>query len=193
MKNDTHHQPRPVADGKATGDDPGAGSLDKVRDILFGQQARDADKRFARLEERIVQETNDLKEDVRKRLSMLEQFVKREVESLADRLKTEHDARTDADKELSRELHEASKTSDKKFGAVDDQAGRMQRELRQQLLDIEQKIGDEIQRQAQDSQSRLARESHELRSDKLDRTALAAMLTDVAMRLTADTRDSGGE
>jgi hypothetical protein len=191
MKNEQLNAPRPVADGKA--DDPAAGSLDKVRDILFGQQVRDADRRFARLEERIAQESAELKEDVRKRLGMLEQFVKREVESLAERLKLENEARTDADKELLRELHDNARTSDKKFSAVDDQAGRLQRELRQQLHDIEQRITDDIQRQAHDSQTRLARESDELRSDKLDRTALAAMLTEVAMRLTADPRTADGE
>jgi len=196
MKNDqSANSARAVpADGKAPAEELTAGSLDKVRDILFGAQVRDADRRFARLEERIAKETAELKEDVRKRLSVLEQFVKHEVESLADRLKTEHEARTDADKDLSRELRDASKASEKKFGQTDDQVARVQRELRQQLLDTHQKVTDEIQRQAQDSAARLASESSELRNDKLDRTALAAMLNEMAMRLTTDpTRDAGGE
>jgi DNA anti-recombination protein RmuC len=178
-------------DGKA--EDIGAGNLDKVRDILFGAQIRDADRRFAKLEERFVQETSDLKDDVRKRLAVLEQFVKHEVESLAERLKDEHDERTDADKDLSRELREAQKASEKKFGQIDDHVGKAQRELRQQLLDTHQKIGDELQRQAQDILARLARESAELRADKLDRTALAAMLTEMAVRLTSDLAGDAGE
>ena len=183
MKNDQ----RPNGgDGKVAFDEQAAGSLDKVRDILFGAQARDADKRFARLEERITKEAADLKEDVRKRLGVLEQFVKHEVESLAERLKTEQEARTDASKELSRELRDASKATEKKFSQIDDQIARVQRELRQQLLDTHQKIADEIQRQSQDGAARLAREASELRNEKLDRAALAAMLTEVAMRLTDD-------
>src|SRR4051794_10546298 len=43
-------------------------SLDKVRDILFGDQMRDVERRFARLEERLIKETADLKDDVRRRL-----------------------------------------------------------------------------------------------------------------------------
>src|SRR6187401_2241566 len=43
-------------------------SLDKVRDILFGSQMRDVERRFARLEERLLKETTDLKDDVRRRL-----------------------------------------------------------------------------------------------------------------------------
>jgi seryl-tRNA synthetase len=172
--------------GKASPEDPAAGNLDKVRDILFGAQVRDAERRFTRLEERIAHETAALSDDIRKRLGVLEQFVKDEVESLAQRLSAEHQARTDADKDLSRELRDSSTAVEKKFGQVDDQVARVQRDLRQQLLDVQQKLSDDIRQQAQDSLARLARESSELRSDKVDRSALAAMLNDLAMRLTGD-------
>lgn len=192
MKNEQSNAGRTnAADGKA--EEVGAGSLDKVRDILFGAQIRDTDRRYAKLEERFVQETTDLKEDVRKRLAVLEQFVKNEVESLADRLKDEHDTRSDADKELSREMRETQKANEKKFGQVDDHVGKVQRELRQQLLDTHQNISDELQRQAQDILGRLAREAAELRGEKLDRTALAAMFTEMAVRLTSDLADDAGE
>jgi DNA anti-recombination protein RmuC len=188
MKNEQATRPARAAhgNGKAPLDEVAAGSLDKVRDILFGAQARDADRRFARLEERIAKENADLKEEVRKRLTTLEVFVKREFESMADRLKTEHDARSEADKDLTRDLRESSKASDKKFSQVDDQVARVQRELRQQLLDTHQKISDEIRQQAQETLMRLAREASELRNDKLDRSALAATLTEIALRLSGD-------
>ena len=152
MKNEQPANADEAASGRrqAAADELGAGNLDKVRDILFGAQVRDADRRFAKLEERFAKETADLKEDVRKRLGVLEQFVKHEVESLAERLKDEHDARTDADKDLSRELRDAQKANEKKFGQIDDHVGKVQRELRQQLLETQQKISDEIQRQAQE-------------------------------------------
>ena len=69
---------------------------------------------------------------------------------------------------------------------MDDQLARVQRDLRQQLLDAQQKLSDEIQRQSQENLARLTREASELRSDKVDRAALAAMLTEIAMRLTND-------
>lgn len=187
MKNDQQSRvARAAPEGKAPADELGAGSLDKVRDILFGAQARDADRRFARLEERIAKETTDLKDDVRKRIGALEQFVKREFESFAERFKAEHEARSDADKELSRDLRESSKGYDKKFSQLDDHIARVQRELRQQLLDTHQKVSDEIRQQAQDLLARLVRESSELKNDKLDRAALAATLTEIALRLSGE-------
>jgi len=188
MKNEqATRSPKPAqGNGKAAVEEVAAGSLDKVRDILFGAQARDADRRFVRLEERIAKENADLKEEVRKRLATLESFVKREFESLADRLKAEHDERTEADKDLTRDMRESSKATDKKFSQVDDQVARVQREVRQQLLDTHQKISDEIRQQAQENLTQLARESSELRSDKLDRSALAATLTEIAIRLSGE-------
>jgi len=164
-------------------DDLGATNLDKVRDILFGEKIRDNDRRFARLEERLTQDTVELKEDVRKRLSVLEQFVKNEVEALADRIKTEHESRADAETDLARDLRDAGKASEKRFSQVEDQIGRVQRELRQQILDMHQKINDDIQRQVEEVLARLTRASNELRADKLDRAMLATLLTEVAMRL----------
>src|SRR5688572_33093190 len=92
----------PVDGNSQAPEDLGGGNIDKVRDILFGGQMRDYERRFNRLDERLLQESADLREDVRKRISALEQFVKQETESLADRINAEHDERTDPTKERSR-------------------------------------------------------------------------------------------
>ena len=176
-------QPAVKTSSSAAMDDAGGGNIDKVRDILFGGQMRDYERRFSRLEERLVQETAELKEDVRRRLSALEQFVKQEASSLADRIKTENEERTDATKDLSRELRENAKTFEKKAGVLDDQLGRAQRELRQQILELHQQLTDDLQRKVQDVLNRLGQESAELRNDKTDRATLAALLTEMAMRL----------
>ena len=115
---------------------------------------------------------------------MLEQFVKQEVESLAERLKTEQGERMDADKEQARELREMGKATEKKAGQIEDQVARVQRELRQQLLELHQSVSEDLRKRTEEIHARLAKEAAELRGDKLDRTALAALLTEVAMRLT---------
>jgi hypothetical protein len=177
-------KPVPATDPKwASTDDLGSGNIEKVRDILFGGQMRDTDRRFARLEERLVQETAELKDDVRKRLAALELFVRQETESLADRIKTEHDERTDATKDLSREARENAKAFEKKTGLIDDQVGRVQRELRQQILELHQRMADDLRQKIDEVLARLAQESTDLRHDKTDRSTLAALLTEMAMRL----------
>ncbi len=160
------------------------GNIDKVRDILFGGQMRDYERRFIKLEERLLQETSELKDEVRKRLAALEQFMKQEAASLADRIKTEHEERTDATKDLAREQRESAKAFEKKAGALDDSIGKAQRELRQQLLELQQRMSDEMRQKIDDVLARLTQEANELRNDKTDRAALASLLTEMALRLT---------
>src|SRR4051812_14459636 len=58
-----------------------ANNIDKIRDILFGVQMRDYEKRFSRLEERLLKESADLRDETRKRFDSLENFVKSEFEA----------------------------------------------------------------------------------------------------------------
>src|SRR5690349_5731061 len=88
----------------------GAGNVDKIRDILFGSQMRDYETRFARLEEAVAKETNEIRETNRRRFDQLEQFVKREFEALESRLKTEREERSDAGSQQSRELRDLGDT-----------------------------------------------------------------------------------
>ena len=176
--------PEPLAEAEAAA----GGNLDKVRDLLFGGQMRDFDRRFSRLEERLAKETADLREEVKKRLATLEGYMKAEVDSLSDRLRAEHDGRASADQDLGRELRGVAQQFDQKVVQLDEVFARGQRELRQQLHLQHQELSDEIRQRFEDVVERLAREAGELRGDKTDRKALAALLTEMAMRLNGDIR-----
>jgi uncharacterized phage infection (PIP) family protein YhgE len=165
----------PSAAAPDTGQSSGAASIDKVRDILFGNQVREFERRFARLEERIIKETIDLKEDVKNRVDALEQYTKKELESLADHLKADHDERVEADASLARRVT-----------TLDEQLAKGQRELRQQILEQHQRLSDDIRKKMDEVLAALAHEAQTLRSDKADRATLAALLTEMAMRLTND-------
>ena len=166
----------------------GAANLEKVRDLLFGGQMRDYDRKFASLEDRILKETGELREDVKKRLSAIEQLLGREIDALNDRVKAEQEDRAAADKDLARQLDDTARTFERKTSQLDDQMARGLREVRQQLHDQQQQLSDDLKRQADQILERLARESQQLQSDKTDRASLAALLTEMAMRLTDDFR-----
>lgn len=161
-------------------------NLEKVRDLLFGGQMRDYDRKFAKLEERLVKETTELRDEVKKRLGALEAYMKTEVESLSDRLRIEQDARANAAKDLARELRDTAQQFDQKTSQLDDLITRSQRDLRQQLHAHHQELGDDIRQRVEDVLARLAREAHELHDQKADRSALAALLTEMAMRLNGE-------
>ncbi|HUR32781.1 MAG TPA: hypothetical protein VM032_03245 [Vicinamibacterales bacterium] len=168
-------------------------SLDKVRDILFGNQMRDVERRFTRLEERILKETGDLKDDVRRRLDTLEAFMRRETESLDGQIKSERADRVDAHSALSNELKETARAFERRSTTIDEQQSKGQREIRQQMLEQHQRLSDDLKQKVDEILATLTRTANELRTDKADRATIAALLTEVAMRLTDEFRIPGAE
>lgn len=176
-----------------TGAVTGGGNLEKIREILFGAQVHDFEKRFSRLEEKLLKETSDSRAETKKRFDSMEAFIKKEIESLADRLKTEQGERSDNVKEISRELRETARSLEKKLAQQDEQATKSQRELRQQILDQSKSLAEEIRNRVRESAAALTRELQELRAEKTDRAALAGLFTEAAMRLSDDLKQPGKE
>jgi hypothetical protein len=189
----TVHEAGGGADDATRQGDAAGGSIDKVRDILFGSHLREFERRFARLEERLTKETSDLKADVRSRLDALEAYAKHETESLAGQIRAEHDGRVESHGALSRESTEAARSLERRAAALDDQLVRSQRDLRQQMLDQHQRLSEEIRSKVDEVLAALAREAQELRADKTDRATLASLLTEMALRLTNDFHIPGAE
>jgi uncharacterized membrane protein YccC len=186
----------------------GVGNIEKVRDILFGTQMRDYEKRFARMEERMSREVANLRDETKKRFDAVESYAKREIESLIDRLtveqtermelvkresellgnrlKGEQNERVEAVKELSKELKEADRLLEKRITQLDDQLGKTSRELRQLLLDQSKELSEEIRVRYEDAMAALEKAARELRFDKVDRSKLSELLMSIALHLTDD-------
>lgn len=164
----------------------GGANLEKIRDILFGAQVHDFEKRFARLEERLLKETSDARAETKKRFDSLESFIRKELESLGDRLKSEQEERTEAVKEITRELRDSARSLDKRIAQLDEVTTKNQRELRQQVLDQSKALTEEIRVRNRETMTALSKEIAVLRVGKTDRAALAGLLTDLAVRLTND-------
>ena len=171
----------------------GGGNLEKIREILFGAQVHDFEKRFTRLEEKLLKETADSRAETKKRFDAMEAFIRKEIESLVDRVKTEQGERSEALKEISRDLRDTAKNLEKKLMQLDEQTTKGQRELRQQILDQSKSLSDEIRNRVKESAAVLTRELRELRAEKTDRSALAGLFTEAAMRLSGDMKQPGKE
>jgi uncharacterized protein YpuA (DUF1002 family) len=170
-----------------------ASNIDKIREILFGVQMRDYEKRFSRLEERLLKESSDLRDDTRKRFEALEAFVKSEFEALSERLAAEQRNRDESVQNLSRELQDTGRRLDGKLGQLDEQTSRAQRELRQQILDQSKNLSDEIRRKADELSALLDRQVNELGNAKTDRAALAGLFSEVALRLNNEFKIPGND
>jgi methyl-accepting chemotaxis protein len=161
----------------------GAGNVDKIREILFGGQMREYERKFARLEDRLLKESTESREDLKRRFEALEAYIGKEVDSLSDRLKSEQGERAEMVKELTQEVKSLAKAFEKRATQLEEQSAKAQRESRQQLFEQSKDLSEEIRQKAEDLAALVAREVQDLRAEKTDRTALAALLTEMAMRL----------
>ncbi|MDZ8189192.1 MAG: hypothetical protein RMX96_30680 [Nostoc sp. ChiSLP02] len=161
-------------------------SLDKVREILFGNQVRDIEKRFSRLEERIIKELGNVQDETRKRLDTLENYIKQEIDSLTQRLKNEQIERDAQVREFAEQNKNITTSLEKKFTQFDEQSITSQRELREQILNQSKSLQNDIQQKSQEILALLEREVKELRTEKTDRSQLAAMFTELGIRLNAE-------
>jgi hypothetical protein len=142
----------------------GVGNVEKIRDILFGAQMRDYEKRFARMEKRLQDDLADLRDDTGKRFASLENYIKKEIES----------------------LHDATKLLEKKLGKTGEKLSSTARDLRRQILDQSKSLSDDIRKKHEEASAALDRVAQELGEDKADRAALSELFTEMAMRLTND-------
>src|SRR5450432_1493480 len=69
-------------------------NLERTREILFGPNLRDIEKRFVRLEERLTREVGEAREEFRRRLEQFEAHFKSEVESLNGHVAAEREERS---------------------------------------------------------------------------------------------------
>ena len=84
-------------------------NVDKIRDILFGSQMRDYEKRFMRLEDTVTKAIETLREDMTKRFDTLSNYMKEEADSLSQRVKAEKAERSESHKEIAREMKDGAK------------------------------------------------------------------------------------
>jgi len=88
--------------GNGSADVESSVSVDKIRDLLFGNQMQDYDRRFAQLEERFQQRLKEIESEAARNLSAFESNSKKQVDSLAGQLRDEKEQRADGDKEIER-------------------------------------------------------------------------------------------
>ena len=159
------------------------GNVDKIRDILFGSQMRDYDRRFADTEQRLQGESASLREELGRRMLATEQFLRAELESLSANLRAEERDRLQGVREAMEAVAQASRDSSDRLAALADQTAQQQRELRALLLEAQRSLGDEVARRHGEVTEAFRRETLELRSAKADRVGLAAMFAEFAQRL----------
>lgn len=173
----------------ANTDAPG---VDKIRELLFGNQMQDYDRRFSLLEDRFQQKLRDLEAETARSLASVESSLKKQMESIAGQVRQEQDLRGEADKELGRSLREQIQGLEKRVGQLSDQVAGLEREFTERLGHETQALRDEIRRRNEDARATIERMFSELSNVKTDRNLLAGLFVEIARCLNQDMTHQGG-
>ena len=164
-----------------------APGVDKIRELLFGNQMQDYDRRFSVMEERFLQKVRDLEAESTRALQSIESSMKKQLESLASQIRQEQDLRAEADKELGRGLREQIQGLEKHLTKVADQLANQDRDFTERLSHESQTLREESRRRTEDTRAAIERMLAELMHVKTDRSLLAGLFVEIARCLNQDT------
>ena len=91
------------------------------------------------------------------------------------------------------ELRDFSQNTEKRISQLDEFTTKTQRELRHEMLNQHKELSEDIRQKAEALSGALEKAFKELRGDKTDRFALAALFTEMAMRLNNQFKLPGSE
>jgi flagellar biosynthesis GTPase FlhF len=160
--------------------------VDKIRDLLFGNQMQDYDRRFSKLEERFLQRFKDIETETAQNLSAYESNAKKLIESLATQFREEESLRADADKEIERVLREQTQALEKRMRTMSDQLGQLERDMADRITREAQTLREETKQKNADLRVMIENMFAELSNVKTDRNLLAGLFLEVARCLNQD-------
>ncbi|HKC42567.1 MAG TPA: hypothetical protein VKC64_01980 [Burkholderiales bacterium] len=166
-------------------------SVDKIRDILFGNQMQDYDRRFVQIDERFQQKLRDLESETTRHLSTVETSLKKQLDSVANQMVQEKDLRSDSDKELERSLRDHAQSLEKRIGQLSDQLSQFERDFIERMTQETQALRDELKRRNDDTRAAVERMFAELSGVKTDRNLLAGLFVEIAKCLNQDVAPKG--
>lgn len=165
--------------------------VDKIRDLLFGNQMQDYDRRFSALEERSLQRFKDIASETAHKLGAIESNAKQHIEALASQLSEEKDLRAEADKEIDRTLREQNQSLEKRLRTMSDQLSHLERDMADRLTQEVQSLREEIKRKSEEIQQTIEKMFADLGNVKTDRNLLAGLFVEVAKCLNQDVGPKG--
>ncbi len=161
-----------------------ADNVDKIRDILFGNQMREMDQRFASLEKSLARDLDKLRNDNILQIESLKSYVESEIDILGSKLGAEEKARIEGDDELEDQLKQQVKLIDKKLADLGKQLDKTAREINQKMLKQSQDFSNELNNQINEARERMDSHRQELGAAKVDKLTLSEILNNLALQVT---------
>jgi len=177
-----------TSDPEPKAGDPG--NVDQIRDILFGNQMRDYDQRFQRLEEEVRKELAELGSEMKSELARIEQESQKNHEELGEALGRETDQRKEASKKANADFKKTTTDLAAQLRKLEAKLDQRVAELRDQLLAQATALSEDIKKRDDRLSTALATSTRELDEAKMDRSTLARFLINIGEEILGGTPDA---
>jgi DNA anti-recombination protein RmuC len=141
-------------------------TLDKVRELLFGEQVRETGARLRDQEERLFDETRRVQGELSERMDNLDRDLDAKLDRLGRQLAT-----------LEGRLQESNETTSERINAFRD-------ELAQRMADGTRALDSRITENHEQAIAHIEKAAGDLEEAKMGREALAAFLSEMALRVS---------
>ena len=165
-------------------------NVDKIRDILFGNQMREVDQRFAGLEKSLAKDLAALRNENAMQIESLKTFIESEIELLGSRLAGEEAARIENVDDLEGQLKQQVKQIDRKIAETNKALDKNSSETNQKILKQSQDFSKELGDQIGESRERMDTHRQELSAAKVDKLVLGEVLSNMALQINPDDGNS---
>lgn len=172
--------------GNANGEPAESDNVDKIRDILFGNQMREVEQRFARLEKSLANDLSAMRNENALQIDSLKTFIESEIEILGSKLSGEEQSRIENVDELDDKVKQSVKQIDKKISDVVKSLDKNSRDVNQKILKQSQDFNNELSNQITEARERMDNHRQELSFAKVDKLVLSEMLNALALQVNPD-------
>jgi len=166
-----------------------ANNVDQIRDLIFGQQIKEFEEKFSRLERMLTEQESKAAQALERSVSSLETRLKRMIEALETKL----DDLSEASLKERTKLRELIENSDE---LLQTSIGQFKNDMLSKLKHVENNAADmgqtfreEMEQLRQEIESSVARRVEALSENKLSRDTFAQVLVETAMRLQEQSPD----
>jgi hypothetical protein len=149
---------RPSVESRAPQAGESAEGLAQLREILVGANVRELERRLARAESHMTARTNELEQESRRRMEVIEAHLRKESDALTTRLEHELSQTSGAIRTVTREQRESLAEVDQRVAKLEEAIVKAQRETRDQMLQQAKRFLDELQQLRREVMETLERE-----------------------------------
>jgi hypothetical protein len=162
-------------------------NVDKIRDILFGQQIKDIDQRFEQLQNTINKQLDTLRDESKAHFDSLEKQIKSEMNILSEQLVQEQNTRIAAFEQNSDQFKAYATSIEKQFNEQQFENRKDHESLQKKQHEQSQQLYEVIDKNKKQHSESLSQASNTLNKAKIDKSVLSQLFSDLAIQISDTT------